>query len=119
MAYLVRLLYAGVFLPEPRFHGGSETSLKRLARLVLRDGLVASPLLPEMLPKKFRFDFDNEIPHRQRAWFTRNTSKYDYCTGTVYGYRYSIQYTYKHMETQRATVQNFCFYQKLSNLFTI
>ena len=42
-----------------------------------------------------------------------------YCTGTVYGYRYSIQYTYKHMETQRATVQNFCFYQKLSNLFTI
>jgi hypothetical protein len=42
----VRLLYAGVFLPEPRFHGGRETSLKRLARLVLREGLVASALLP-------------------------------------------------------------------------
>ncbi len=36
-----------MFLPDPRFQGGSETSLKRLARLVLRDGLVASPLLPE------------------------------------------------------------------------
>ena len=39
-----------------------------------------------------------------------------YCT--LYSVR--VQYTlYKHMETQRATVQNFCFDQKLSNLFTI